>query len=376
MFEIVYQPAFGERNELGQPKPFFETYETPLRCKLTWEHLKQIGFTPGDFEASGIQRNDEKNLAFKRPAALKKEDILLVHTPYHYEMVEKFSRFGCGQLGNSVLATEDSLDLALLSAGGAYEAINDVITGGHDQSFALIRPPGHHAMSETPDGLCIFNNIAVAISKIRKEQEFSGKLAIIDIDAHYGNGLARIFAHDPNVLYSSIHEMDFSIGEEGFFTEIGLGAGEGYNICFPVRYGSGDKMLQQYCTFLEPFVRDFSPDMIIIAAGFDGHWADPLGNLKYTSHGYQEFTRWVKKISHDVCSGRVSFCLEGGYNLIMVPRLIETIISEFIGVPKTKFIDDYPQDIINRTTYSDELFASRHKDKIDALKKKLRKIWG
>lgn len=375
MFEIVYHPDYGELNKLDQPKPFFETYESPLRCKITWEHLKQIGFVSRDFRGTRIQTNTDRNLVIKKPEPLTKDDIRLVHSRYHLEMVERFTEFGCGQLGNSVLATEDTMEIALLSAGGAYEAISDVFNNKYSQSFALIRPPGHHAMPGTPDGLCIFNNIAVSIAKLRKDNKFNGKIAIIDIDAHYGNGLAEIFYEDPDVLYTSIHEMDFMMGEDGFFGEIGFGDGLGYNICFPVRYGSGDIVLKKYCNFIEPFLNDFSPDLIIIASGFDGHWADPIGNLNYTSKGYKHFANWIKAVSSQLCGGKVAFCLEGGYNLIMLPRLIETVISQFVDAPKTEYIDDYPQKVINKQSYADELFAERHNDQVDALKKRLERIW-
>ncbi|MHA1729478.1 MAG: histone deacetylase family protein [Promethearchaeota archaeon] len=370
MFEIVYDPLFGDLNELEQPKPFFETYETPLRVKFTWDYLKKIGYL-----------NNSK-LVFKRPKPLNKEDIYLVHSKYHFDLVEKLSEIGMGQLGNLVQVTPDTLDIALLSAGGAYAAISDVYNKKYNQSFAIIRPPGHHAIPDAADGLCVFNNIAIAIKKLRKDLEFKGKIAIIDIDAHYGDGLAKIFYEDPKVLYSSIHEFDFEVGEAGGFSDLGLGNGRGYTINFPIPFNSDDFYLKSYCSFIGPFLEKYNPEMIIVAAGFDGHFADPIGNLRFTSRGYQYFASWLKKLSNKICDGRVSFCLEGGYNLLIIPHLIESIISEFLPVKLNSPIDDFAYPYFSKnlsegkkTSAELDILKIGFNRKIEAFKKRINGLW-
>ncbi len=327
MFEIVFHPLFNELHELVEPKPVFETYETPMRTRVIWEYLKSRGYFQGDFNPKGIINNPDIGLQVKKPNALRKKDIVRVHSPYLYELVEHLSSVGYGQIGNLVQASHDSLEIALLSAGGAYLAIEDVYIGGAHQSFALVRPPGHHAIRDESDGLCVFNNIAVAVEKLRNEQNFQGKVAILDIDTHLGDGLSKLYYEDPHILYSSIHE--YVPGESGIITEIGAGKGKGFNICYPVPLEADDAYLEGYCRLIEDYLMKYRPEMVIIALGLDGHWADPIGNLAFTSKGYQDFAKWIHGIADKLCEGKIVFVLEGGYNLLVLPYLTEIFLSEF-----------------------------------------------
>jgi len=372
MFEIIYHPLFGELHNLNQPKPYFESYETPLRCKLTWEYLKQIKFALRDFRDTNIQINSEKNLYFRKPNPLTHDDINLVHSKYHIELVEKSSKAGFAELGLNVISSEDSYEISLLSAGGAFQALHDVLSKKYPQSFAIIRPPGHHAMYDTPEGLCFFNNIAVAIRKYRNDFNYKENLAIIDIDAHYGNGIAKIFYTDKSVLYTSIHEYDFEGGNDGSFSELGADQGFGYNIPFPIPFKSDEYFLDLYLEFIEPFLDEYSPEAIIIASGFDSHWADPIGNLNFTSNTYRKFAKWLKELSKKVCNERICLILEGGYNLIMLPRLIETMICEFIGLEPQNPIDQINNQIFS---FKDEQFILKYKKMISETKTRLKRIW-
>jgi acetoin utilization deacetylase AcuC-like enzyme len=327
MFEIVFHEDFNELHELVDPKPTFETYENPLRTRVIWDYFKSKGYVLRDFDKNGVIENEDLGLRVIKPSPLKKTDILRVHSPYLVELVEHLSSVGYGQIGNLVQASSDALEVALLSAGGAYLAIKNVYIGKTDQSFALIRPPGHHAIRDESDGLCIFNNIAVSIEKLRKEEHFSGKIAILDIDAHYGDGLAKLYYEDPNILYSSIHE--YVPGESGIISEVGTGKGKGLNICYPAPLEADDEYLKGYCEFIEPYLRQFQPKFVIIATGFDGHWADPIGNLSYTSKGYTYFSKWIHSLAKELCNNKISFILEGGYNLAVIPYLAEVILCEF-----------------------------------------------
>lgn len=376
MFEIIYHPLYGELHDTDQPKPAFESYENPSRCKVIWEYLKKIGYVLRDFRATAIQTNTDKNLVIRKPTPIDKKDLYLVHSQYYVDKVECFTKAGCGQLGDLVLATEDLMEIGLLSAGGAYEAVKDVITKKYNQSFAIIRPPGHHSTPDTADGLCVFNNIALAIKKIRKDLDFKGKIAVLDIDAHFGNGISSIFYQDPTVLYSSIHEYDFLTYEDGFFDAIGSKNGLGYNINFPVPFKAGDKYLEKYCNFIKPFIVNYQPEIIIVAAGFDGHYSDPIGNLCFSSKGYAFFANWLKNLSKTICGGKVSFCLEGGYNLIMLPRLIEVIIGEFISHPVKNPIDEIPSDNFFSNALSDEAFLQGYDEQLKILRKRLERIWN
>ncbi len=327
MFEIVFHPLFNELRELIEPKPIFETYETPLRTRVIWDYFKFKGYIPSSFNKQGVINNPDIDLLVKKASPLKKIDILKIHSSYLVELVENLSDVGYGEIGNLVQATSDTLEIALLSAGGAYMAIKDVYEGKTDQSFALIRPPGHHAIRDESDGLCVFNNIAVSIAKLRAECNFQGKIACIDIDTHLGDGIQKIFYEDPNVLYTSIHE--YIPGESGMTSEVGAGDGKGFNICYPVPLEADDAYLKGYCQFLESYLQQFKPELFIVALGLDGHWADPIGNLSYTSKGYAFFAKWVHSIANKLSNGKVSLILEGGYNLAVLPHLAEIFLCEF-----------------------------------------------
>ncbi|MHA1452207.1 MAG: histone deacetylase family protein [Promethearchaeota archaeon] len=327
MFEIVFHPLFNVLRELGEPKPVFETYETPLRTRVIWEYFKSKGYIPSDFAGQGVINNPGIDLLVKKPSPLTETDILRVHSSYLVELVDHLSSVGYGGIGNLVQATSDTMDIALLSAGGAYLAIKDVYEGEVDQSFALIRPPGHHAIRDESDGLCVFNNIAVSIAKLRKEHNFQGKIACIDIDTHLGDGIQKIFYEDPSVLYTSIHE--FIPGESGMMSEVGAGDGKGFYICYPVPLEADDAYLRGYCQFLENYLEQYQPEIIIVALGLDGHWADPIGNLSYTSKGYAYFAKWLHTIANKVCNGKISLIFEGGYNLAVLPHLAEIFLCEF-----------------------------------------------
>jgi acetoin utilization deacetylase AcuC-like enzyme len=334
MFEIVFHPLYNELHEQMDPKPVFETYETPLRTRVIWEYFKSKGYIPSGFDKNEVIINTDIDLCVKKPSPLTKSDILRVHSSYLYEVVEQLSSVGYGTIGNLVTATSDALEIALLSAGGAYLAISDVFNAKCNQSFALIRPPGHHAIRDESAGLCIFNNIAVALTKLREEDQFVGKVAIIDIDTHYGDGLAKLYYDDPNVLYSSIHE--YVPGDLGMISEVGIGKGKGFNICYPAPLEADDAYLEAYYEFLQPYLKKYRPEMIIVATGLDGHWADPIGNLRFSSKAYIKFAHWVHKVADNLCNGKLIFILEGGYNLAVLPHLAEIFLCEF--TKNTKFI--------------------------------------
>ncbi|MHA1819737.1 MAG: histone deacetylase family protein [Promethearchaeota archaeon] len=366
-FGIIYHPLFGEINKLDQPRPFFESYEDPLRVKLIWQYLKLKNIVVADFkeiegsEEEDVIINQKLGVIAKRPRPLKEEDLYRVHSRYHVELVKTISQNGGGQLGNLVMATPDTYELALLSAGGAYDLLKNIFLEKFRAGIALIRPPGHHATYETSEGLCVFNNIALAIRKLRDVYNFKENIAIIDIDAHYGDGLAKIFYEDPSVLYTSIHEYDFDTGESGFWTEIGAKDGKGTNINYPIPLESDGAFLKSYLSFIEKYIIDFHPAIIIVALGFDGFWADPLGNLAYTMSDYQFFSNWLKQLSLKVCNQKVAFILEGGYNLLALPYLTEKIITPFIYTTSSSsqtFASLINQNNLNSPLFIDSFFEN------------------
>jgi acetoin utilization deacetylase AcuC-like enzyme len=175
-------------------------------------------------------------------------------------------------------------------------------------------PPGRHADYETASGFCLFNNAALAAAYARKAYKLE-RIAIVDIDVHHGNGTQSTFYDDPQVLYISSHQFPYYPGS-GNFDEVGTGKGEGYTLNFPLPEATGDSIfIPIYSKIVANVLNQFSPQLILVSAGFDGHFRDPLGGLALTHAGYASAAASLIKAADQECKGRICFVLEGGYNL-------------------------------------------------------------
>ncbi|MFW9972087.1 MAG: histone deacetylase [Candidatus Odinarchaeota archaeon] len=328
---VIIDDDFSSKNVPPYPHPTFFSYETPLRIKSVITYLEKGRIF------------DDKRIYEIKPLDIEEEIIYLAHTKYHVDSLKALSSRGNGLLGEEVYITEDTYELAKKAIGGAISAVTSVINRDINQSIALIRPPGHHALREKASGLCIFNNIANSILFLRQKLQYNKKIAIIDIDAHFGDGLVQYFYEDPTVLYFSIHEFDFIEGEIGFIDELGSGDGLGRSINFPIPFNSTDDDFLEFFEILEPILKEFMPDLIIIAAGFDMYFADPIGNCLLTSISYYKFTEKILKIAEDICEGKLSFILEGGYDLIGLPvcvySIIQALFKERYERPHFEYLD-------------------------------------
>ena len=307
---IVVDDDFASKNIPPYPHPIFLSYETPLRIKSILTH----------FENRKIFENE--NIIKLKPRLIDESIINLAHTKYHIDSIKNLSNLGSGFLGEEIYITEDTFSLAKKAIGGTIQAIESVINQDVNQSFALIRPPGHHALREKASGFCIFNNIANSTIFLREKLNYKKKIAIIDIDSHFGDGLVQYFYDDPSVLYFSIHEYDFVEGELGFINELGEGDGLGKSINFPIPRNCTDDVFLEFMDILEPILHEFCPDLIIIAAGFDMYFDDPIGNCLLTSVSYYRFSKIILKIAEEICEGKLVYILEGGYSLIGLPVCI------------------------------------------------------
>jgi acetoin utilization deacetylase AcuC-like enzyme len=353
---LIIDEDFSLKNIPPYPHPTFLSYETPLRIRSSLDLLK--------FE--NIFAN-EKVLKVE-PLSIDEEVLNLAHTTYHIEMVKNFSNRGYGILGDEVFITEDTYELAKKAVGGAIQALKSVLDSKINQSFALIRPPGHHALQEISSGLCIFNNIANAVSYLRKEMRYNKNIAIIDIDAHFGDGLVQYFYDDPSVLYFSVHEFDFVEGDIGFIDEVGEGEGFGRNINFPMPMGISDDEFLVFMDILEPILYEFKPDLIVIAAGFDMHYSDPIGNTLLTSISYYRFAKRILKITEEISQGKLSFILEGGYSLIGLPQCVLAVIKALLK-------EDYEPPNFERLKLSTETKVEDLNKIKASLKKILAQYW-
>ncbi|MFX1569916.1 MAG: histone deacetylase [Promethearchaeota archaeon] len=354
---IIVDEDFATKNIPPYPYPTFLSYETPLRIKVILNYL----------EKKDIFKNE--NIIKIKPIKVEEDIIQLAHTKYHINLIKNLSSRGTGLLEDEVFITEDTFELAKKAVEAAITSINVVINQEVNQSFAFLRPPGHHALREKSSGLCIFNNIANSIIFLREELQYTKKIAIVDIDAHFGDGLVQYFYEDPSVLYFSVHEYDFVEGDVGFIDEIGSGEGLGRNINFPIPFNSTDNDFMKAIEILDLVLREFKPDIILIAAGFDMYYADPIGNCLLTSISYYKFTEKILKIAEEICEGKLVFILEGGYSLIGLPICVHSVIKALLK-------EKYERPFIEYLDFSDYSKESEIGKINTSLKKLLNNYWS
>jgi len=250
------------------------------------------------------------------------DDIARVHAR---EYIEKIRTFGTGELDPDTYLSEGSLDAALHAAGAVMEAVERCKKGELDRAFCLVRPPGHHAGPDQGMGFCIFNNAAVG-ARYAQSIGFK-KVFIIDFDAHHGNGTQHIFEEDDTVFYFSTHQHPY-YPETGKDMERGKGRGEGFTYNVPIRAGSGNKdYLTVYQDILPGLVHRFSPDLVLVSAGYDIHVNDPHANIRVSHEGIHAI---VRSILHSCASCPAVFVLEGGYDLPSLCDSVKITIEEML----------------------------------------------
>ena len=271
------------------------------RIKAVWEELG----------ASGLS----ERLLHLAPTAASDEQILAVHTQAHMRRLVAVARGErTVRLDPDTYALPLSLDVARLAVGAVIGAIDAVLSARAGNALAVVRPPGHHATAEKAMGFCLLNNVAIAA---RHAQSTHGieKVVILDYDVHQGNGTNDIFYADPSVFFISIHQSPFYPGT-GALEEIGAGAGRGYTLNIPLAGGHGDSSYRRlFDEVVGPAVERFDPDLMLISAGFDAHWSDPLAGMQLTLGGYDHLARECISMAERLCDGRIVFVMEGGYDL-------------------------------------------------------------
>ena len=289
----VYDPIFLKHTYPGHP-------ENAQRLEAIQQALDEQDLRPA------------LKLVPSRPAS--EEELGYIHPLYYQEQVKQVSLSGGGFLDPDTYLTPDSYQAAAVAAGSLIDLTMAVLKGQLDNGFALIRPPGHHAIRNKGMGFCLFSNVAIA-AKAAQDQGGLERVAIIDFDVHHGNGTQYALDDDPSVLFSSSHQYPHYPGT-GLATELGSGQAKGTKVNFPLSAGVGDEGFKQlYSEILIPILRRFEPQLILVSAGYDSHWDDPLAQLGLSLTGLAWISQTLIALADELCDGQIVFTLEGGYDL-------------------------------------------------------------
>lgn len=279
-----------------------------------------------------------ENLTAIDPKEASLEELLSVHSEKYVDLINQL-RGRDFSLDADTGGNIYSAETAFLAAGTSLELSRAVARGKYHNGFALIRPPGHHAENSRAMGFCIFNNIAIAASNLI-EEGLSHKILIADWDIHHGNGTQHTFYNRDDVLYFSTHLYPYYPGT-GYFDECGSGSGEGYTINVPLTSNkTDDDFLYIFSEILLPVADKFMPDMILISAGYDIYYKDPLGSMRVTEDGFYKLTQFFKYLANKYSNDRLCLFLEGGYNTEGVANsvynTIKSLLSDTIELPHFK----------------------------------------
>lgn len=335
---VIYgvAPALGHNQE-SHP-------ESHLRVPAIVSALEKMELTP---EFRGSEIIELKNFS---PASV--DDIASVHARAYVSGLEKAmdraSQQGIILIEGSgpTYATATTFQESLAAAGAGIALVDSVVAASKNRpdpplGFALIRPPGHHAIPKGPMGFCVFGNVAIAARYAQRAHGLK-RVFIIDFDVHHGNGTNDAFYDDPDIFFLSTHQ-DGSYPGTGKIDEVGRGDGEGSTLNLPLPGGSGDTAMRTvFDEVIVPCAQRFKPDLILVSAGYDAHVLDPLASLQFTTGTYYMLAANIKQLAKDLCGGRCVFFLEGGYNLNSLSYSVADSFRAFLGEPSKASEFDNP----------------------------------
>jgi acetoin utilization deacetylase AcuC-like enzyme len=248
-----------------------------------------------------------------------------VHGDKYIAQVRALAASGGGALDPDTLVSAASYEVGLRAAGGAVAAVEEALTAS-GRAFALVRPPGHHAQPTHGMGFCLFNNAACAAVAARSRG--ISRVFILDWDVHHGNGTQEIFYRRDDVLVCSLHQEHWYPGT-GAIEETGAGEGAGFTVNLPLPARTGDEGYRHaFEEVVLPLLEAWTPELLLISAGYDAHHADPLGGMRLTAPGFAALTRLVLA-GH---RGPVAAVLEGGYDLAALARSVAATLAVLAGI--------------------------------------------
>lgn len=339
---VIYSDRYLEHNPgMGHP-------ECAGRLRAIMQGLRENGFFERGF--CGLVEPDTASM----------EDLRLVHELDYIRLVERYCRSGGGvlDLGDTVVSKE-SFEVARYAVGGCLKAVKLVCEGRFHNAFAFVRPPGHHAGAFYARGFCIFNNVAIAAARLIRNHGLK-RVLIIDIDAHHGNGTQDIFYDSAEALYAGLHQDPTGFPGTGFVDEVGEGEGEGYTVNIPFPFRVNDALyLEAFDQVILPIAEQYKPEFILVSAGFDMHYTDPVASLSLSTLGYETLFSKILNIASRNCNGKMVAVLEGGYSLGFLGKMASTAIAKMCDVPYT--VEDKLQKVSERTEKKTKEVISRVK---------------
>tara|TARA_X000000950_G_scaffold64109_1_gene78569 strand:- start:14513 stop:15463 length:951 start_codon:yes stop_codon:yes gene_type:complete len=300
----------------------FITHSDCLKHETPPGHPEQVARLKYILEAT----KDLDLLRIEAPLATQK-NILSVHPQSHIDLINTSSpEHGTRPLDGDTHMSPGTISAAYRAAGGAVCAVDTVLSGKAKNAFVAVRPPGHHAETQVPMGFCLFGNIAIAAKHALDFHRLS-KVVVVDFDVHHGNGTQDLLWNEPRALTITSHQMPLWPGtgrpeERGEYDNV-------LNLPLPPN-SDGSYMRSMYREKVFPKIRSFSPDLILLSAGFDAHIDDPLAELKWEVDDFAWITREVCNLATDCCSSRVVSILEGGYNLDALAACTKAHIENLI----------------------------------------------
>ncbi len=294
------------------------------------------------------------------PEPISDAQILSVHTQEYLDLLKWTERQSGVQLGADTYALPESLNAARLSSGAALRAVDAVCSGEAHNALVATRPPGHHAIPDMAMGFCLLANVALAARHAQARYGIT-RILIVDYDVHHGNGTQDIFYKDDTVYFSSTHQSPWYPGT-GALNETGEGNGKSATLNVPLPVGVGDQGFGRiYEEVLWAAARRFRPELMIISAGFDAHWRDPLGGLQLSLSGYAHLSRELIRMAEELCGGKIIFVQEGGYDLEVLSYGMLNVAYALLG----------------RQTVSDPIGAAPHAEpNISDLIERLKAVHG